>query len=143
MLKDFRDYLLQGKTADLAIAVVLAVAFGSAIRSLVDNLVGPLLGVFGSVDFGDLSVDVGMATVRYGAFLNDLIAFIVVALAVFIGVIRPLSTMRGSLIGPPPATRECTACLSTIPEAASRCAFCTSDQPLMVPTPPDAPSATT
>lgn len=138
MLKDFRDYLLQGKTADLAIAVVLAVAFGSAIKSLVDNLVGPLLGVFGSVDFGDLSVEVGMATVRYGAFLNDLIAFIVVALAVYIGVIRPLGTMRATLIGPAPATRECTACLSTIPEAATRCAFCTSDQPNTVTTTPEA-----
>ena len=128
MLKDFRDYLLAGKTADLAIAVVLAVAFGSAIRSLVDNLVGPLLGVFGEVDFSELSVDVGMATIRYGAFLNDLIAFIVVALAVYVGVIRPLSTMRRSLVGPPVATRECSACLSIIPRAATRCAFCTTMQ---------------
>lgn len=135
MLKDFRDYLLAGKTADLAIAVVLAVAFGSAIRSLVDNLVGPLLGVFGDVDFSELSVTVGMATIRYGAFLNDLIAFLVVAMAVYVGVIRPLSKMRASLVGPPVVTVVCPACLSTIPEAATRCAFCTTMQPSSAPVP--------
>ena len=130
MLRDFRDFALRGSVVDLAVGVVIGVAFGAVIRSLVENLLLPLVAIPGDVDFRDLQLTVGGGRFRYGLFLNDVVSFVLIAAAVFFAVVRPMAAInRRRAAGPTEATtKECGRCLSTIPLAATRCAFCTSDQ---------------
>ena len=133
MLRDFRDFVTRGSVVELAVAVVVAVALVSLLKSLVVDVVTPLVGVAGGLDFGSLSVTVRGSQIRYGAFLNELLSFLLTAAAVFFGVVKPLGayqrrTQSSSRAVP---TAVCPRCLSTVPAAASRCPFCTSDlQPL-------------
>lgn len=136
MLREIRDYFLGGRVLDLAIGIVLGVAFGNVIRSLVENIVTKLFAAGGEIDFGELTLAVGNAELRYGQFLNDLIAFVVVALSVYLLVVRPMTRYRESMQEEAAAeldTTTCAECLSTIPSAASRCAFCTAAQPTKAP----------
>ena len=139
MLKEFRDFALRGNVLELAVAVVLGAAFGRIVTSLVDDVLMPPIGLaFGGMDFRELFFDLsrggyatlaqaeaaGAPVIRYGQFLNTIVAFLIVALALFL-VIRQVNR----LIVPPvaaPATRECPYCLSTIPLKATRCAHCGS-----------------
>ena len=130
MLKDFRNFVLRGNVVELAVAVVIGAAFGAVITSLVEDVLTPMLGVFGTPDFSDLSFDVGKATVEYGLFLNSLIAFLMIAAAVFFFIVRPITTLmenRKTETDVESTTRACPACLSNIPTGARRCAFCTSE----------------
>lgn len=129
MLDEFRDFITRGRVVDLAVGIVIGVAFASLVTSLVGNVITPLVTIPGEVDFSDLQFTIGGGTFRYGAFLNDLISFLVVAAAVFFGVVRPLGRLSARSEADRAArTKECTACLSTIPAPAARCAFCTSAQ---------------
>ena len=130
MLRDFRDFALRGSVVDLAVGVVIGVAFGAVIRSLVENLLLPLVAIPGEVDFRDLEITVGGGRFRYGRFVNDVVSFFLIAAAVFFAVVRPMAAInRRRAAGlTEVASKECTRCLSTIPLAATRCAFCTSDQ---------------
>ncbi|HEX5040557.1 MAG TPA: large conductance mechanosensitive channel protein MscL [Candidatus Limnocylindria bacterium] len=125
MLKGFRDFVMRGNVIDLAVAVVIAGAFGAVITSFVGDILTPLLGIFGLPDFNELTFQVGDATVRYGAFLNALIAFLLVALAIYLVVVRPMERMKGEAAV---ETKVCTECTSDIPLAAKRCPFCTQPQ---------------
>ena len=130
MLKDFRNFVLRGNVVELAVAVVIGAAFGAVITSLVENVLTPLLGVFGTPDFSDLDYDVGKATVQYGVFLNALIAFLMIAAAVFFFIVRPITTLmenRKTETDVESTTKSCPECLSNIPSGARRCAFCTSE----------------
>src|ERR1044072_2728520 len=89
MISGFREFILRGNVIDLAVAVVLAGAFGLVIASFVGDILTPLLGLLGLPDFSTASFTVGEAEVRYGAFLNALISFLVVALAIYLFVVRP------------------------------------------------------
>ena len=140
MLKGFRAFLLRGNVVDLAVAVVIGVAFGRVVTSLVDDVLMPPLGlVLGGVDFKDLFVDLsgrGFATLaeaqaagapalRYGLFLNSIVSFLVVALAIYL-LIKQIE--RWFLRAPAAAvTRDCPFCLTAIPSSARRCAHCTSE----------------
>lgn len=124
MLSEFRDYLFTGRALDLAIGVVIGVAFGTVISSLVDNLLSPVLSLVGDFDFSQLDATFRGGVFRYGQFINDVIAFLLVAVAVFFVVVRPKQAYAAKLAAEGPATRVCEACLSTVPEAARRCAFC-------------------
>ena len=129
MLKDFKAFILRGNVVDLAVGIVIGTAFGNVVTSLVKNLLTPLLAIPGQVDFGDKEVHVGGGIIRYGAFLNDLIAFVMVALALYLFVVRPIARLSQWRRGPEaPATKACPECLSTIPVGARRCAFCTAPQ---------------
>ena len=130
MLRDFRDFALRGSVVDLAVGVVIGVAFGAVIRSLVENLLLPLVAIPGEVDFRDLELTIGGGRFRYGLFVNDVVSFVLIAAAVFFAVVRPMAAInRRRQAGlAEVASKECTRCLSTIPLAATRCAFCTSDQ---------------
>lgn len=125
MFTGFRDFIMRGNVVDLAVAVVIAVAFGAVINSFVVDILTPLLGIFGVPDFSELTLDVGDATVRYGLFLNAVIAFVLVAAAIYFVVIKPMQRMRGEAAV---TTRACTECTSDIPVAAKRCPMCTSQQ---------------
>ncbi len=132
MLKDFRQFILRGNLVDLAVAVVIGAAFGAVVSALVADLVTPLIAAIGGKpDFNALTFTIHGSTFRYGHFLNALISFLTVAAVVFFLVIKPvnalLSRARAEPPVDPPSTRECPECLSEIPTAAGRCAFCTAE----------------
>lgn len=129
MLDEFKTFITRGRVVDLAVGIVIGVAFASLVTSLVTNIVTPLVTIPGEVDFSDLTFTIGGGTFRYGAFLNDLVSFMIIAAAVFFGVVRPLGRLaERSQADRAGRTKECSECLSTIPAPARRCAFCTSEQ---------------
>jgi large conductance mechanosensitive channel len=130
MLKEFRQFILRGNLVDLAVAVVIGAAFGAVIAALVRDLITPLIAaVAGQQDFSNLTFTINGSRFLYGDFLNALLAFVMVAAAVFFGVIRPVGALLARM-RPEPAveyeTRPCPECLSDIPAPARRCAFCTA-----------------
>ena len=127
MLKEFRDFLMRGNVVDLAVAVVIGVAFTAVVTSFVEDILTPLLGLVGVPDFSRASLRVGTAELRYGFFLNALVSFLLVSAAVFFLVIRPMNALIARRKGEP-ETKECTECLSAIPILARRCPSCTSPQ---------------
>jgi len=132
MLKDFRAFILRGNVIDLAVAVVIGAAFGAVVTALVKDLLTPLIAIPGKTDFKDLTFTIRHSTFLYGEFLNALVAFISIAAAVFFFVVRPLNHLMARFKTEPEvdsATRDCPECLSSIPRAASRCAFCTARVP--------------
>ncbi len=124
MLREFKAFVTRQSLVDLAVGLVIALAAFALIRSLINNVVLPLIAIPGAVDFGGLKVVVRSSTIAYGAFLQDLITFLSTAAGVFFGVVRPLARLHK--VQPVP-TSLCPRCLSTVPAAASRCPFCTSD----------------
>jgi large conductance mechanosensitive channel len=134
LLREFQSFVLRGNVVDLAVGVVIGSAFGAVITSLVENILTPLTGLFRVPDFKALGVDVGTSTISYGLFLNAVIAFLLVAAAIFFMVVKPVNKLMSRRKTEPEVestTRDCPACLSAIPRGASRCAFCTSDLPPM------------
>jgi large conductance mechanosensitive channel len=131
MLKDFRQFLLRGNLVDLAIAVVVGTAFGAVVTALVRDIVTPLIAAIGGTpDFGALSFTINHSHFYYGDFLNAVVTFVTVAAVVFFLIIKPMNLLLDRMRTEPPVeehTRECPACLSQIPRAARRCAFCTEE----------------
>jgi large conductance mechanosensitive channel len=128
MLSGFREFISRGNVVDLAVAVIIAVSFGAVIASFVSDILTPLLGLLGLPDFSTASLTVGDAEVRYGLFLNSVIAFLVVALAIYVFVVRPAKALeerrqRGDEESA--TTKTCPECASQIPAAARRCPMCT------------------
>jgi large conductance mechanosensitive channel len=133
LLREFRSFLLRGNVIDLAVGVVIGVAFGNVVTAMVKDLVTPLIAAAGAQpDFGGLYFTVRSSRFRYGDFIDSLISFLVIAAVVFFVVIMPVNRLvsLGQRLRsqPAPTTRECTECLSQIPLAARRCSFCTSPQ---------------
>jgi large conductance mechanosensitive channel len=134
MLKEFRQFILRGNVVDLAVAVVVGVAFGAVVTALVADLITPLVAaIFGKPNFAGLSFTINHSTFLYGAFINAVVSFLVVAAAIFFLVVKPVNMLTTRLAAREPheaaATRECPECLSDIPAAARRCAYCTSAVP--------------
>lgn len=128
-MKDFREFLLRGNLVDLAVAVVLGLAFGAVITALVTDLITPLIAAIGgNPDFSSLKFRVNGSQFLYGAFINALIAFAVIAAVVFFFVVKPVNRLmerRRTETDVEQPTTACPHCLSQIPVGASRCAFCT------------------
>jgi large conductance mechanosensitive channel len=130
MFKDFKTFILRGNVVDLAVGVVIGLAFGTVITAFVKDLLTPLVTIGGKTNFANLKATVHHSVFLYGDFLNALIAFVVIALAVFFFVVLPVNklvAMRKTQPDPASLTRDCPMCLSSIPQAASRCAFCTAE----------------
>jgi large conductance mechanosensitive channel len=128
MFKGFRDFILRGDVVDLAVAVVIAGAFGAFIASFVADILTPLLGLVGVPDFSTLSVAVGSAELRYGLFLNTLITFLLVAAAIYFVVVRPKQAFDARIAEEEETTtKACPYCATDIPVAATRCPRCTSE----------------
>jgi len=130
MLKGFRDFILRGNVVDLAVAVVIGGAFTGIVNSLVADVINPLIAaIFHKPDFSYLVLHVHGGIVKYGNFMNAIIAFLIVAAAIYFGVVLPLNTLMARFKKPvpaaPPATKPCPECLSDIPLAAKRCSHCT------------------
>ena len=129
-VKGFREFVLRGNVVDLAVAVVIGAAFGAVVTSLVENLLTPLIAAIGGQpDFDALAFTVNGSTFGYGAFLNALISFVLIAAAVYFLVVVPVNRLMARFRTEPEpveTVRECPECLSKVPQAARRCAFCTS-----------------
>lgn len=130
-MKGFRAFLLRGNVIELAVAVVIGVAFGVVITAFVKDLVTPLIAAIGGQpDFSTLSFTINNSKFMYGDFLNALIAFVIIAAVIYFFVIVPYTAMMArSKKAADPTTKKCTECLSEIPIAARRCAFCGQPQP--------------
>jgi large conductance mechanosensitive channel len=129
-VKDFKEFLLRGNLVELAVAVVLGVAFAALVDSFVKDLVTPLIAALGGEqDFSALTFTINDSVFRYGAFVNALLSFLIIAAVVYFFVVKPVNALmarrktEGAL---DEETRECPECLSSIPAAARRCAFCTA-----------------
>jgi len=129
MLKEFREFLMRGNLVDLAVAVVIGLAFSAVVTALVADLITPLIAAIGGKpDFSALSFTINNSRFLYGSFLNALIAFVVIAAAVFFFVVKPMNVLAARNATPAAATtRPCPRCLSDIPLAATRCRYCTSE----------------
>jgi large conductance mechanosensitive channel len=147
VMKEFKEFAVKGNVVDMAVGIIIGAAFGTIVKSLVDDVIMPPIGLaLGNVDFSNLFVvlkqgapagpyasladarTAGAVSVNYGAFINTIITFIIIAFAVFL-LIRSVNRMKREEEKPPaaPTTKDCPYCLSTIPIKATRCAFCTSE----------------
>jgi large conductance mechanosensitive channel len=131
MLKGFKQFIMRGNVIDLAVAVVIGAAFGAVITSFVTNVLNPLIAaIVGKPDFSAFSATLNGGVISYGLFLNALISFLLIALAVYFFIIVPMNALKArqarGQAPPDPTSKKCSECLSEIPIAAKRCAFCTS-----------------
>jgi large conductance mechanosensitive channel len=147
MFKDFKEFIMRGNVIDMAVGIVIGAAFGIIIKSLVEDVIMPPIGMLlGNVDFTNLFLilkegttagpyaslvdakKAGAVTINYGAFINTVISFLIIAFTIFI-VIRNINKLRREkeVPSPAPTTKECPYCLSAVPIKATRCAYCTSE----------------
>jgi large conductance mechanosensitive channel len=127
-MKGFRTFLLRGNLVDLAVAVVIGVAFTAVVQALVVNIITPLIpAIAGKPNFASMAVHIGKADFTYGLFLNALISFLLIAAVVYFFIVAPMAKLLTYVDRKKAATeRDCPECLSQIPVAATRCKFCTA-----------------
>jgi len=139
MIKEFKEFIARGNVMDMAVGVIIGLAFGKIITSLVEDIIMPPIGLLlGKMDFTNMFINLsgqsyatlaeakkaGVATINYGLFANTIINFVIVAFAVFL-IVRSVNRMRKAPEAP--ATKDCPYCLSAIPKDATRCPHCTSE----------------
>jgi large conductance mechanosensitive channel len=129
----FRKFILRGNVVDLAVGVVVGAAFGAIVTALVKDLITPLIAaIVGKPSFDALHFTVHKSTFLYGDFINAIVSFLLIATAVYFFVVLPVNSLMARFKterDPEEPTKDCPECLSSIPQAASRCAFCAVEQP--------------
>ena len=147
MFKEFKEFAMRGNVVDMAVGIIIGAAFGAIVKSLVDDVIMPPIGLLlGNVDFSNLFITLkqgatagpyltladaktaGAVALSYGAFFNTIISFIIVAFSVFL-LVKGMNKLKRQQEATPaePTTKECPHCLSTIPIKATKCAHCTSN----------------
>jgi large conductance mechanosensitive channel len=128
MISGFKKFLMRGNVLELAIAVVVGTAFTAIVSSFVKDVLTPLIAAIGGQpDFSALSLTIGASEIKYGVFLNAVIAFVMVAAVIYFFVLTPYERLTARFTKQEEVThRECPECLSEIPKAASRCSQCTA-----------------
>ena len=147
MFKEFKEFAMKGNVVDMAIGIIIGAAFGTIVKSLVDDVIMPPIGLLlGNVDFSNLFVTLkqgaiagpyatlanakaaGAVTLSYGAFFNTIVSFVIVAFSVFL-LIKGINKLQREKAAPPavPTTKDCPFCFSAIPIKATRCPLCTSN----------------
>lgn len=149
MLKDFKAFITRGNVVDLAVGIIIGVAFGAIVTSLVNDVIMPPIGLaLHKIDFSNLAVIIkqgvpagpyatvaaakaaGAVTINYGTFINTIINFLIIAAVIFFLVVRPIANLqkpKKTAVPAAPTTKECPYCASTIPVKATRCPNCTSE----------------
>jgi large conductance mechanosensitive channel len=132
MIKGFRDFILRGNVIDLAVAVIIGAAFASITKSLVEDIITPLIAaIIGKPDFSYLVLTIEKTPIKYGNFLNAIIYFLIIAFVIYFFLVLPVQKLLARIKGPEAAAnRPCPECLSEIPVSARRCKFCS--QPVAV-----------
>ncbi|MCQ2735142.1 MAG: large-conductance mechanosensitive channel protein MscL [Alphaproteobacteria bacterium] len=131
-LNEFKKFAMRGNVLDMAVGIIIGAAFGKIVTSLVEDVIMPPIGwALGKVDFSDLAIDLTEGvTIKYGAFINTVISFIIVAFAVFV-LIKALNTLQAKMAkeeaAAAPTTKKCPYCCSDIALEATRCPHCTSE----------------
>jgi large conductance mechanosensitive channel len=145
MLKDFKEFAMRGNVVDMAVGIIMGAAFGTIVKSLVDDVIMPPIGLLiGRVDFSNLFIvlkkgviaagpyanlaaarSAGAVTFNFGIFINTIVSFLIIAFSVFL-LVRAMNKMIRKKEAPPaePTTKECPECLSVVPIKAVRCAHC-------------------
>ena len=130
-MSGFKTFLLRGSLVDIAVGIVIGVAFTGVVQALVKDLITPILAAIGGEpDFNQLVFTVNRSRFLYGDFINALLSFAIIAAVLYFMVLSPYARLKAAFEKPPapePETRPCPHCLSRIPVAARRCAFCTAD----------------
>ena len=130
MLKEFKNFILKGNVVDMAVGVVIGVAFGSVITAVVKDLVTPLIGIFGGTpDFSALYFTVNGSKFMIGEFINSLLSFLTVAAVIYFAVVVPMNKIMKKMEAgksEDPTEKTCPECLSLIPIKAKRCKYCTA-----------------
>jgi large conductance mechanosensitive channel len=127
VLKSFRDFAMRGNMIDLAVGVIIGGAFGKIVSSLVGDILTPLLGLLlGGIDFSGQSLKIGDAVVAWGAFMQAIIDFAIIAFVIFL-IVKGISRLQRKPAPADPTTKECPRCFSTISIKATRCPNCTSE----------------
>jgi large conductance mechanosensitive channel len=152
MFKEFKTFITRGNVVDLAVGIIVGVAFGAIVTSFVNDILMPPIGLgLGNVDFTNLfavvkqgatpgpylslaaAKDAGAVTINYGVFVNAVINFLIVAAAVFFFVVKPLNALharqKAAEVSAAPTTKDCPFCATAIPLKATRCPHCTSELP--------------
>lgn len=130
MFKEFKEFVMRGNVLDLAVAVIIGGAFGKIISSLVNDILMPLIGlILGGVNFSELAFSVGNAMVKWGAFVQAIVDFLIIAFVIFMIVkaANQATKKEEPAPEPEPTTRECPFCFTTISIKATRCPNCTSE----------------
>lgn len=150
MIKDFKTFITRGNVVDLAVGIVIGVAFGAIVNSFVKDIIMPPIGLaLGDVDFANMfavlkegtvagpyaslaaAQEAGAVSINYGIFINTIISFIILAAVVFFFIVRPIAKMherqKAAEAAPAPDTKECPYCYTNIPIKATRCPNCTSE----------------
>ena len=130
-MKGFKKFLMRGSVIDLAVAVVMGAAFGAVITELVKDLITPLIAaIVGKPDFSAIQFTVNNSKFMIGDFINSLVSFILIGVAVYFFIVLPMNSLMARMhrgeVPPDPTVKKCPECLSDVPIAARRCAFCTS-----------------
>jgi large conductance mechanosensitive channel len=129
MIEGFKSFILRGNVLDLAVAVVIGAAFTQIVNSLVENIITPIIGAFGGQpDFSALTFEINNSEFRYGAFINSLISFLIIALIVYFLIVEPMNRLMAR-VSPKAVEAEpaiCPECLSEISPEANRCPNCTT-----------------
>jgi large conductance mechanosensitive channel len=129
-MRDFKAFLLRGNLVELAVAVVIGLAFGAVVTAFVGDLITPLIAaIAGKQNFSNLTFTIHHSQFKYGDFIDALLSFVVIAAAVFFFVIKPVNALVARRQKDEPTTRPCPHCLTEIPLAATVCASCTRDVP--------------
>jgi large conductance mechanosensitive channel len=147
MLKEFKEFAMRGNVVDMAVGIIIGGAFGTIVKSLVADVIMPPIGLLlGGIDFSEFFAVLkqgttpgpyatladaraaGAVSINYGVFINSVISFLIVALAVFL-LVRTINNLKRKEEAPPaePTTKECGFCFSSIPIKATRCPHCTSE----------------
>ncbi|HEU67951.1 MAG TPA: large conductance mechanosensitive channel protein MscL [Candidatus Acetothermia bacterium] len=141
MWKEFKAFIVKGNLVQIAVAFIVGVAFGTVVSSFVNDLIMPIIGkLVGNVDFANLYINLsgqaydsapaaraaGAAAIYYGAFINALVNFLIIAFVVFL-IVKAYQRMEKPEVAPSPTTKECPFCKTQIPLGATRCPHCTSD----------------
>lgn len=140
MLKEFKEFAIRGNVMDMAVGIIIGVAFGKIVTSFVKDIVMPPIGMLmGDVNFANLFINLsnttyatlaeaqkaGAATINYGSFINTVIDFVIIAFVIFM-VIKQMNKMKKEPMPADPTTKDCPECLSSIPIKATKCSHCTS-----------------
>lgn len=127
-VKEFQKFISRGNVVDMAVGMIVGSAFTAIIKSLVDDVISPFLGIFGGMNFDQLVLNIGGASIGYGKFITAIINFVIMAFVVFclVKFINGLRDKVSKKEEAAPTTKKCPYCLSSIPLEATRCAHCTS-----------------